>query len=961
MANTDVVKSSFMVDPNDNSNLIRRTESGVDLDREYWERVNQGENVSNVAKMWEETQQTSEQNQREQRVSVGKLKRDSFLENFAKNDENINYKDQIKTGKLNVDELYPMNTNDENFKPEIRVGKLNTKDIFSNKENEDVALVKPKMRIGKLDPKHMFESSNKERENEKEMFNAIVIGKLNPKNLFENNEKEETEKPTIQVGKIKAKELFSETNETSISKSNITVGKLKIKEEDLFENKDENDKPVLPIGKINTSELFNNSPTDEKAEVKFYKPTVQPKKIKVQNLFQESGEHQQSQRQEIKVGKINATAFLQNASDCVETPKQSLRVGKLDTTKLFVPVEPEEVEEDNSKSVVVGKINLGQVFHQSAENEEDQKKEMRVGKLKQNIYNLNDSGIETDESPEEVPKLRGARRVNKGNRISCLIENLHTDKKNDSDEEKDDDDKEVEEVEEIKLGRDRMSAIQNMFSGQESQNDSPQGKKRVSVTSPQMAGIKEKFFSKPEKSISSTNFNEFEELKDEGLVSSNLERFASGKILGTQTVVRKSSLETNYIDKKHIESVSARFEETASKSNQAQQNTTNHVPRKLKNTENMFQHTKEDYTDCVRVEVKVGKIDAENIYKPNSEETELAKCSTVKVGKLKNTDSMFNNQTNEDSDVIREVRVGKIDADNIYKPTEEENYEDKKSQLRVGKLSKDVFNPPSEQSPEPRTDIKVGKISTKDLFQKAEENSEELLSIVKVGKLSEDKLYLASNAGDDQVNKKDIDTDIVPAGNVSERANAFLTSTKTEASPAKAPCPKVKRSESSAAADMQKKYQDQMQSGSLKRNKSQKIIDKTEKPQVVVESGKIKEARNSFFQSMMTCSSGQSSSAQRLGTSIMPAGASNDWKIQEASSESTSNEVRTTSSVSTSNEARTTSSKKGKALFQRCAERQEEEEITSMVDTKQLLPGVDLEEIEDEFERLHREMMGDSD
>ena len=78
-------------------------------------------------------------------------------------------------------------------------------------------------------------------------------------------------------------------------------------------------------------------------------------------------------------------------------------------------------------------------------------------------------------------------------------------------------------------------------------------------------------------------------------------------------------------------------------------------------------------------------------------------------------------------------------------------------------------------------------------------------------------------------------------------------------------------------------------------------------------------------------------------------GSSDDWKVLESSSESKSAEVRTTSS------------KKGKALFQRCAERQDEEEITSMVNTSQVLPGVDLEEIEDEFEKLHREMMGDSD
>ena len=78
-------------------------------------------------------------------------------------------------------------------------------------------------------------------------------------------------------------------------------------------------------------------------------------------------------------------------------------------------------------------------------------------------------------------------------------------------------------------------------------------------------------------------------------------------------------------------------------------------------------------------------------------------------------------------------------------------------------------------------------------------------------------------------------------------------------------------------------------------------------------------------------------------------GSCENWKVLESSSESKSSEVQTTSS------------KKGKALFQRCAEQQEEEEVKSLVDSSKVLPGVDLEEIEDEFERLHREMMGDSD
>ena len=75
----------------------------------------------------------------------------------------------------------------------------------------------------------MFDSSNKERENEKEMFNNIAVGKLNTKNLFENNEKEDIEKPVIKVGKIKTKDLFSETCEMANQKTNINVGKLKIK------------------------------------------------------------------------------------------------------------------------------------------------------------------------------------------------------------------------------------------------------------------------------------------------------------------------------------------------------------------------------------------------------------------------------------------------------------------------------------------------------------------------------------------------------------------------------------------------------------------------------------------------------------------------------------------------------------------------------------------------------------
>ena len=57
---------------------------------------------------------------------------------------------------------------------------------------------------------------------------------------------------------------------------------------------------------------------------------------------------------------------------------------------------------------------------------------------------------------------------------------------------------------------------------------------------------------------------------------------------------------------------------------------------------------------------------------------------------------------------------------------------------------------------------------------------------------------------------------------------------------------------------------------------------------------------------------------------------------------------KTTTTTTTSS----SSSSRGKKLFQQCQERQEESVI---------LPGVDLEEIEDEFEKLHEQMMREGD
>ena len=73
---------------------------------------------------------------------VGKIKRDSFLELVKSSsgvEESDQFREQIKTGKLNVTELYRNN----NQKPEageevIRVGKLNTKVSNTNTEDDNV-------------------------------------------------------------------------------------------------------------------------------------------------------------------------------------------------------------------------------------------------------------------------------------------------------------------------------------------------------------------------------------------------------------------------------------------------------------------------------------------------------------------------------------------------------------------------------------------------------------------------------------------------------------------------------------------------------------------------------------------------------------------------------------------------------------------------------------------------------
>ena len=41
MGSAEIVKSAYMVDPTDGISLIRRDDAGPNIDKEYWQRVNQ--------------------------------------------------------------------------------------------------------------------------------------------------------------------------------------------------------------------------------------------------------------------------------------------------------------------------------------------------------------------------------------------------------------------------------------------------------------------------------------------------------------------------------------------------------------------------------------------------------------------------------------------------------------------------------------------------------------------------------------------------------------------------------------------------------------------------------------------------------------------------------------------------------------------------------------------------------
>jgi len=74
------------------------------------------------------------------------------------------------------------------------------------------------------------------------------------------------------------------------------------------------------------------------------------------------------------------------------------------------------------------------------------------------------------------------------------------------------------------------------------------------------------------------------------------------------------------------------------------------VPRKLKNLKDIFHH-KDDYTDCTKLEIKVNKLNPEELFKTDKEEP-IKSNIAPKVGKLNLEANVFENTISEESRII---------------------------------------------------------------------------------------------------------------------------------------------------------------------------------------------------------------------------------------------------------------------------------------------------------------------
>ena len=136
-------------------------------------------------------------------------------------------------------------------------------------------------------------------------------------------------------------------------------------------------------------------------------------------------------------------------------------------------------------------------------------------------------------------------------------------------------------------------------------------------------------------------------------MSANLHRFTSGNLRRTSQdsgTPRRASMDTAHIDKKHIEAVASKFEESGS-TKETVEPLGKGKSMRLRGAEDIFQHSKlahvqrkrpntqtavsgkEEYTDCVKSEVKVGKL-SKDAFKPAPDSPKEERLE-VKVGDVK--------------------------------------------------------------------------------------------------------------------------------------------------------------------------------------------------------------------------------------------------------------------------------------------------------------------------------------
>ena len=143
-------------------------------------------------------------------------------------------------------------------KPRVEVGKLNPESIFQpSSPTSPTGDGKPEIKVGKIDTSNLFRANLTV---DPLVQPVLPVGKLNPaRNLFQEPSLEpESEKQRVKVGKIKPKQFLPDSPTE--------------------------ERPEVVVGKLDPENIFPLAPSQSE-EAKFYKPTVQPKKMKVEQVF----------------------------------------------------------------------------------------------------------------------------------------------------------------------------------------------------------------------------------------------------------------------------------------------------------------------------------------------------------------------------------------------------------------------------------------------------------------------------------------------------------------------------------------------------------------------------------------------------------------------------------------------------------------------------------------------------